>query len=84
MPGEIIDKTKQSVVVHIDRTRYEAPSQQLTGGGIRHLPSPPVADDRDLWLEVPGGADRPVADDDVVDLKNGMHFFTAPRTINPG
>jgi len=37
-----------------------------------------------LWLEVPGGDDEKIADDQVVELQPGMHFFTAPATITPG
>ena len=38
-----------------------------------------------LFLTVPGPADdRLIGDSDPVDLDQGMHFYSAPRSINPG
>lgn len=73
------------IVIHIDRQQYKVEVEQLTGQEIRGLPEPDIASDRDLYLELAGrDPDVLVADDQVVQLKNGMHFFTAPREINPG
>jgi Multiubiquitin len=71
--------------IHIDREHFTVESQSLTGAQIRALPSPPIGPERDLYEEVPGPQDdRRIADDDTVQLRNGMHFFTAPGTIAPG
>jgi len=75
---------KDTPVIHIDRKRYEAPKPVMTGTELRALADPDIGSDRDLWREVPGGEDVLVADGDPVDLKNGMHFYSAPATINPG
>jgi hypothetical protein len=49
------------------------------------LPSPAVGSDRDLFLVVPGPTDDILVENDQsIELKDGMHFFTAPSTINPG
>ena len=72
------------IVIFIDRKEYTAPSEEMTGAEIRALPNPPIGPDRDLWLEVPGGDDEKIGDDQVVELRSGMHFFTAPATITPG
>jgi hypothetical protein len=77
------DHPKQ-IVVHIDRKPYKVDDGQLTGAQLRALPDPDVGPEFDLWLEVPGGEDRQIADAEEVTLKEGMHFFTAPSVINPG
>ena len=71
-------------VIFIDKVQYRAPSDDMTGQGLRDLVVPPVPADRDLWLEVPGRSDEKIENVQVVELKNGMHFFTAPTQINPG
>jgi hypothetical protein len=70
--------------IFIDRKEFRAHSDEMTGEQIRHLPNPPIGPDRDLWLDVPGGHDKLIGNNEVVELRNGMHFFTAPATINPG
>jgi hypothetical protein len=75
----------QQIPIHIDQKRYDAASPTMTGALIRALASPPIGPDRDLFLVVPGpGDDKKVGDSDVIELKPGTHFFSAPTTINPG
>lgn len=74
----------KKIVVHIDRTPYKVSDGELTGAQLRALPDPDIGPEFDLWLEVPGGEDLRIADDEEVRLKEGMHFFTAPSVINPG
>jgi hypothetical protein len=56
----------------------------MSGAELRALPSPDVPADRDLWRDVPDKRDVKVQDEDIVHLKDGMRFFTAPGRINPG
>ena len=70
--------------ITIDRTGYEVYERKMTGAQLRAVPSPDVAPDRDLWLDVPDARDRKVQDEDVVTLTDKMRFFTAPGRINPG
>ena len=73
------------IIIHIDQKKYEAPKTPMTGAELRALAQPPLGSDRDLFLVVPGPADdRKIADSESVDLENGMHFYSAPTTINPG
>ncbi len=75
----------KSIVIHIDRAEFKVTSEAMTGAQLRQLPTPPIGPDHDLYLEVPGpGDDELIADDRSVELKNGMHFFTAPHAITPG
>lgn len=72
------------VPILIDGTRYVAPSRQMTGAQLRALPEPPIGVDRDLWLDVDGGLDRVIGDDEAVDLEPQTRLFTVPKVINPG
>lgn len=71
-------------VIHIDDNQFKVSEASLTGAQLRALPMPPIGHDRDLYLEVPGGEDILIADDQPVALKDGMHFFTTPHHITPG
>lgn len=70
--------------IQIDRVHYKVDGNQLTGQQLRDMPSPPITPDRDLFLVVPGAQDRKITADEMVELHNGMRFFTAPGHINPG
>jgi hypothetical protein len=73
------------IAISIDRKPYKAPKTPMTGAELRALADPPIGSDRDLFLEVPGrGQDRLIQDAEPVDLKEGMHFYSAPKTVNPG
>jgi Multiubiquitin len=75
---------RKAVVIFIDGKRYESRERELTGDQIRHLAIPPIGQDRDLWLEGPGGLDQLIGDHEEVRLHEGMRFFTVPKVINPG
>lgn len=77
-------KPEKEIVIHIDKKQYKVSESELTGSAIRQLPDPDISQEYELELEVPGGDDRPIADGEVVQLKNGMHFFSAPRNITAG
>ncbi|HUZ73805.1 MAG TPA: multiubiquitin domain-containing protein [Stellaceae bacterium] len=70
--------------IQIDRTHYTVHQETMTGAQLRQVPNPPIGPDRDLWEVVPGGTDKKISDTDVVQIRNGLRFFTAPAKINPG
>lgn len=70
--------------IRIDREQYEVNQEQMTGAELRRVPPTPIPPDRDLYLVRPGQDDLLIADDDAVDIRNGLRFFTAPGQINPG
>ena len=79
------DKPEQKAFsIRIDRADYEWPEAKITGAQLRRLPPTPIPPDRDLFQIVPGHPDRKVKDDDTVQVHDGLRFFTAPNTINPG
>ena len=78
-------KHKKQFTIHIDKHAFKVDHDHLTGAQLRALPNPPVGDDFDLYLEVHGkGDDLLVGGADSIEIKDGMHFFTAPATIAPG
>ena len=74
----------QEFQIQIDRVHYTVTKPQMSGAELRHLPATPIGPDRDLFEVVPGGTDRKIGDDEVVEIRNGGRFFTAPAQINPG
>lgn len=73
------------IPIQIDHKPYKAPKTPMTGAELKALADPPIGNDRDLFRVVPGPADDVLVNDgDSVDLQPGMHFYTAPKTINPG
>ena len=70
--------------IRIDRTEYEWPEEKITGAQLRRLPPTPIPPERDLFQVIPGHPDRKIKDDDTVEIHDGLRFFTAPNTINPG
>jgi hypothetical protein len=77
-------KPEKEIVIHIDRNQFKVDVAEMTGAALRTLPEPDIGPEFDLWLEVPGGEDERIDAEEPVKLENGMHFFTAPSTINPG
>lgn len=77
------DKPDKGFVIHIDRKQFKVDDSPVTGTQIRQVAG--LGSDVDLYLEETGDAeDRLIADDDAVDLRNGLHFFSTPRHITPG
>jgi hypothetical protein len=73
------------IPIQIDHKPYKAPKPVMTGIELRALPNPPVSQEYDLWLENPGPEDDiKVGDNMPINLKEGMHFYLSPKTINPG
>ena len=70
--------------IQIDRKMYRVELTHMTGLQLRALPSPPIGSDRDLFEVVPGGTDRKIGDEEVVEMRHGLRFFSAPGQINPG
>lgn len=77
-------KGHDKVTIHIDKDKFQVEQKSMSGAELRALPAAPIGSDRDLFQVVPGADDLLIADDRSVELKDGMHFFTAPSTINPG
>jgi len=70
--------------IQIDRAHYTVTERRMTGQQLRKVPPTPIGPDRDLFEVVPGGSDRKIEDSTIVEIRNGLRFFTAPGQINPG
>ena len=70
--------------IQIDRTHYQISRNRLTGAELRAIPTPPIPPDRDIFEVIPGRPDRKVEAEDRILVRDGLRFFTAPNTINPG
>lgn len=70
--------------IQIDRVHYDVDQDHMTGEQIRHVPPTPIPADRDLYEVRPGEDDLLIGDSDVVSIRDGLRFFTAPHHINPG
>lgn len=71
------------VDIHIDKKNYKSPTP-TTGAALYALGQIPAS--YDLFEEVPGpGDDRLIPNDNTeIGLKNGMHFYGAKQSLNPG
>ncbi len=78
------EHSKTHFEIQIDRKHFTVEENQLTGLQLRSLPSPAIGPDRDLFEVVPGGTDLKISDEQVVKMRNGLRFFSAPSQINPG
>lgn len=72
------------VPILIDGRRVLAPRGSTNGAELRQLTDPPVGADRDLWLDREGALDDLIEDNETVELRPQMRFFTVPKIINPG
>src|SRR5437868_1411072 len=71
----------EPIPITIDHRPYKAPRPAMTGGELKALAG--IGGDYDLWLDLPGHGDDPkIADDEPVQLKPGMKFYSMPRKIN--
>lgn len=78
-------RPEQHIPIQIDQKPYKATKNPMTGAELRALPTPAIGADRHLWQVVPGPADDiRINDADSVALEPGMHFYSAPTSINPG
>ena len=74
----------KSYKIKIDRTEFVVHRNRMTGAELRLVPDPPIPSDRDLFEIVPGRPDQKIEDEDRILIVDGLRFFTAPSTINPG
>ena len=70
--------------IQIDRAHYKVSQTRITGAELRNIPTPPIPPDRDLFEVIPGRPDQKVKAEDRILVRDGLRFFTAPNTINPG
>lgn len=73
----------EPIPIQIDGRPFKAPKTPMTASELKMLGG--VAADYDLWFETPGPADdQKLADSAPFPVRQGNHFYSAQRTINPG
>lgn len=78
-------KAPKFVEITIDQDTFKVPKDEITAEELRALPEPDIGPDRDVYLEGKGHhEDDLVEPHEVIKIKKGQHFFTAPATITPG
>lgn len=82
--GDARAMSEIKILIHIDKHAYHVPLSSATGAQLRQVPSTAIGPNLDLYEEVPGAEDILILDNVTYSLKDGLHFFTAPATINPG
>jgi hypothetical protein len=82
--AELLEAQKAGrIIIFIDRERYEAPKEVMTGAELKALGH--VNSNFDLFLVEPGPKDDELIEDNTsVTLKPGTRFVSAPRDLNPG
>lgn len=78
------EKKGEHFNIQIDRAHYTVTQKRMTGAELRRVPPAPIGPERDLFEVVPGSPDKKIGDNDIVEIRNGERFFTAPAHINPG
>ena len=84
VPGPDKPDDDKSYTIQIDRKEYVVTQVRMTGADLRLVPTPPIPPDRDVFQIIPGRPDRKIEDNDRILITDGLRFFTAPNTINPG
>lgn len=85
MAGESEEKEpSEGFQIQIDRDHFTVHQAEMSGAEIRQVPTPPIGPDRDLFEVGPAHSDIKIEDNAVVEMRNGLRFFTAPAQINPG
>jgi len=76
--------SKGTVKIHIDKELYESPDPTI--GAALYVLGNVNASTYDLWKTVPGKEDDELIPNDTtsIDLKNGDHFYSAQKNLNPG
>ena len=74
---------KRSITIYIDAEPYRVTKKRLSGTQLRDLPTPPLKAGQGIWLDIIDEPDDKIGPDEVVELENGMRFFTnrKPRAI---
>lgn len=70
------------IVIFIDDVPHQTEHHQLTGAELKTLGEVPA--DYDLFRKIHGKDDEKIQDTQKVHLHNHEHFYSAPKSLNPG
>lgn len=73
------------ITIYIDRSAFRVARHAVTGRLLRELATPAISSEYELYHVSQGGEpDLLVHDEEVVELEDGTHFFSAPKMIMAG
>lgn len=64
------------VRIRLNEDRIRIPAGVYPVADIKALATPPVPNDHTLWIDVPAGADVPVADDGLIEVVEDLVLFS--------
>jgi len=75
---------KTTLKIHIDKQNLESPTP--TTGAALYLLGTIDPNSYDLWQKIPGKPDDKLIENNSnpIELKNGDHFYSAQKNLNPG
>lgn len=75
---------EKDVVIHIDKKQHRSPNP--TTGAALYLLGDVNTEKYQLWEEISGKDDDKLIPNDstIIEIKNGTHFYTAQKDLNPG
>jgi len=68
--------TNTPITIYIDAAPYRVPAGAVTEPKLRELTSPAIPDDHRIWKDIYDDLDDPIAEDEIVIIKEGDRFFT--------
>ena len=70
---------KKPLFIFIDGAEHTPHKAEMTGAELRHLPVPPLPDERSLWFDVPGQDDVEVQLSQKIKFTDGMAFYSKEK-----
>lgn len=68
--------TNTPITIYIDSAPYRVPAGAVAEQKLRELTSPAIPDDHRIWKDIYDDLDDPIADDEIILIKDGDRFFT--------
>jgi hypothetical protein len=76
------ERNRGGQLIQVNRERVAVTNSNMPRAELIELAGPLGYDDADLWRVSPLGYPDALVTEDVVDVWNGVRFFTAPKRIN--
>lgn len=64
------------VTIHIDRVAYHVAAGRMTGKALRAVPDPDIPAAKEFFLDVDDAVDQPIGLEQVVEVSDGLHFYS--------
>ncbi|WP_219813235.1 multiubiquitin domain-containing protein [Rathayibacter sp. AY1A3] len=68
--------TNTPITIYIDSAPYRVPAGAVMEQKLRELTSPAIRDDHRIWKDIYDDLDDPIAEDEIILIRDGDRFFT--------